>query len=252
MPGTAWLSQVSSNRKRVENIAKRKLDSLIKESKIRDHEDPNDFSVSTLPPPGKPGPKAERGRVSTRRGGGACGLCAPAHTHMRAPTPLMLSHLYMHTCVHPRVHTHTHVHVSLCIHLCTPAHEPVHAQPHTQPHTQPLGPTAFTESHGTAQWRCARFVRLLPCGWLPRSVPLRPGAHCCHLQLPPKAMELEVDLLTEGSPQCQGGAPGISGPSQSLGAAQSPPADSWGGAPELWEVHPWPKQERGCHDRPKG
>ncbi|XP_045715577.1 1-phosphatidylinositol 4,5-bisphosphate phosphodiesterase eta-2 isoform X5 [Phyllostomus hastatus] len=50
----------SSNRKRVENIAKRKLDSLIKESKIRDHEDPSDFSVSALPPPGRPGPKAER------------------------------------------------------------------------------------------------------------------------------------------------------------------------------------------------
>ncbi|XP_035881095.1 1-phosphatidylinositol 4,5-bisphosphate phosphodiesterase eta-2 isoform X8 [Phyllostomus discolor] len=53
----------SSNRKRVENIAKRKLDSLIKESKIRDHEDPSDFSVSALPPPGRPGPKAERRRA---------------------------------------------------------------------------------------------------------------------------------------------------------------------------------------------
>ncbi|XP_073937660.1 1-phosphatidylinositol 4,5-bisphosphate phosphodiesterase eta-2 isoform X4 [Castor canadensis] len=49
----------STNRKRVENIAKKKLDSLIKESKIRDCEDPNDFSVSTLPPSGKPGHKAE-------------------------------------------------------------------------------------------------------------------------------------------------------------------------------------------------
>ncbi|XP_058408676.1 1-phosphatidylinositol 4,5-bisphosphate phosphodiesterase eta-2 [Diceros bicornis minor] len=43
----------STNRKRVENIAKRKLDSLIKESKIRDCEDPNNFTVSTLAPPGK-------------------------------------------------------------------------------------------------------------------------------------------------------------------------------------------------------
>ncbi|XP_032118052.1 1-phosphatidylinositol 4,5-bisphosphate phosphodiesterase eta-2 isoform X3 [Sapajus apella] len=49
----------STNRKRVENIAKRKLDSLIKESKIRDCEDPNDFSVSTLSPSGKLGHKVE-------------------------------------------------------------------------------------------------------------------------------------------------------------------------------------------------
>uniref|UniRef100_A0A8C4M654 Phosphoinositide phospholipase C n=1 Tax=Equus asinus asinus TaxID=83772 RepID=A0A8C4M654_EQUAS len=48
----------SSNRKRVENIAKRKLDSLIKESKIRDCEDPNNFTVSTLAPTGKLGHKA--------------------------------------------------------------------------------------------------------------------------------------------------------------------------------------------------
>ncbi|XP_060115029.1 1-phosphatidylinositol 4,5-bisphosphate phosphodiesterase eta-2 [Heteronotia binoei] len=47
----------SSNRKRVENIAKKKLDSLIKESKIRDCEDPNNFAVTTLPPSGKLGPK---------------------------------------------------------------------------------------------------------------------------------------------------------------------------------------------------
>ncbi|KAK2504316.1 hypothetical protein MC885_011289 [Smutsia gigantea] len=49
----------SSNRKRVENIAKRKLDSLIKESKIRDCEDLNDFTVPTLPPSGKLGHEAE-------------------------------------------------------------------------------------------------------------------------------------------------------------------------------------------------
>nr|XP_035163323.2 1-phosphatidylinositol 4,5-bisphosphate phosphodiesterase eta-2 isoform X7 [Callithrix jacchus] len=49
----------STNRKRVENIAKRKLDSLIKESKIRDCEDPNDFSVSTLSPSGKLGRKVQ-------------------------------------------------------------------------------------------------------------------------------------------------------------------------------------------------
>nr|XP_060481736.1 1-phosphatidylinositol 4,5-bisphosphate phosphodiesterase eta-2 [Panthera onca] len=49
----------TTNRKRVENIAKRKLDSLMKESKIRDCEDANDFTVSTLPPSGKLGHKAE-------------------------------------------------------------------------------------------------------------------------------------------------------------------------------------------------
>ncbi|XP_051029768.1 1-phosphatidylinositol 4,5-bisphosphate phosphodiesterase eta-2 [Phodopus roborovskii] len=49
----------STNRKRVENIAKKKLDSLIKESKIRDCEDPNDFVVSTLSPSGKLAHKAE-------------------------------------------------------------------------------------------------------------------------------------------------------------------------------------------------
>ncbi|XP_015999899.2 1-phosphatidylinositol 4,5-bisphosphate phosphodiesterase eta-2 isoform X3 [Rousettus aegyptiacus] len=46
----------SAHRKRVEHIAKRKLESLIKESKIRDCEDPNDFTVSTL---GRPGGRAE-------------------------------------------------------------------------------------------------------------------------------------------------------------------------------------------------
>ncbi|NXO27409.1 PLCH2 phosphodiesterase, partial [Cisticola juncidis] len=49
----------SANRKRVENIAKKKLDSLIKESKIRDCEDPNNFTVSTLPSTGKPGLKSD-------------------------------------------------------------------------------------------------------------------------------------------------------------------------------------------------
>nr|XP_033777849.1 1-phosphatidylinositol 4,5-bisphosphate phosphodiesterase eta-2 isoform X2 [Geotrypetes seraphini] len=43
----------SMNRKQVENIAKKKLDTLMKESKIRDREDPNNFTVSTLPPSGK-------------------------------------------------------------------------------------------------------------------------------------------------------------------------------------------------------
>lgn len=47
----------------MENIAKKKLDSLIKESKIRDCEDPNDFTVSTLSPSGKLGHKAESKKV---------------------------------------------------------------------------------------------------------------------------------------------------------------------------------------------
>ncbi|KAM9269978.1 LOW QUALITY PROTEIN: 1-phosphatidylinositol 4,5-bisphosphate phosphodiesterase eta-2 [Morus bassanus] len=49
----------STNRKRVENIAKKKLDSLIKESKIRDCEDPNNFTVNALPSSGKAGLKSE-------------------------------------------------------------------------------------------------------------------------------------------------------------------------------------------------
>ncbi|XP_039223738.1 1-phosphatidylinositol 4,5-bisphosphate phosphodiesterase eta-2 isoform X2 [Crotalus tigris] len=43
----------SSNRKRVENFAKKKLDSLIKESQIRDCEDQNNFAVTTLSSSGK-------------------------------------------------------------------------------------------------------------------------------------------------------------------------------------------------------
>ncbi|XP_010185512.1 PREDICTED: 1-phosphatidylinositol 4,5-bisphosphate phosphodiesterase eta-2 [Mesitornis unicolor] len=49
----------STNRKRVENIAKKKLDSLIKESKIRDCEDPNNFTVTTLPSSRKAGLKSD-------------------------------------------------------------------------------------------------------------------------------------------------------------------------------------------------
>ncbi|KAM6216877.1 1-phosphatidylinositol 4,5-bisphosphate phosphodiesterase eta-2 [Rhynchocyon petersi] len=56
----------STNRKRVENIAKKKLDSLIKESKIRDCEDPNDFSVSTLSPAWKLGHRAEGKKAQSK------------------------------------------------------------------------------------------------------------------------------------------------------------------------------------------
>ncbi|XP_063091407.1 1-phosphatidylinositol 4,5-bisphosphate phosphodiesterase eta-2 [Cavia porcellus] len=49
----------STNRKRVENMAKKKLDSLIKESKARDCEDPDDFTISTMSPTGRPGHRAD-------------------------------------------------------------------------------------------------------------------------------------------------------------------------------------------------
>lgn len=62
-----WVLQASSNRKRVENIAKRKLDSLIKESKIRDCEDPNNFTVSTLAPTERLGHKAAGKKVRALR-----------------------------------------------------------------------------------------------------------------------------------------------------------------------------------------
>uniref|UniRef100_A0A3B4XV85 Phosphoinositide phospholipase C n=1 Tax=Seriola lalandi dorsalis TaxID=1841481 RepID=A0A3B4XV85_SERLL len=44
----------SANRKQVENMAKKKLDNLMKESKIRDREDPDSFTIAALPPAGKP------------------------------------------------------------------------------------------------------------------------------------------------------------------------------------------------------
>uniref|UniRef100_A0A3Q1KCY7 Phosphoinositide phospholipase C n=1 Tax=Anabas testudineus TaxID=64144 RepID=A0A3Q1KCY7_ANATE len=43
----------SANRKQVENMAKKKLDNLMKESKIRDREDPDSFTIAALPPAGK-------------------------------------------------------------------------------------------------------------------------------------------------------------------------------------------------------
>ncbi|KAK1159579.1 1-phosphatidylinositol 4,5-bisphosphate phosphodiesterase eta-2-like isoform X2 [Acipenser oxyrinchus oxyrinchus] len=48
----------SVNRKQVENVSKKKLDSLMKESKIRDCEDPDSFVIATLPSSGKPTEKA--------------------------------------------------------------------------------------------------------------------------------------------------------------------------------------------------
>ncbi|XP_072538384.1 1-phosphatidylinositol 4,5-bisphosphate phosphodiesterase eta-2a isoform X1 [Salminus brasiliensis] len=49
----------SMNRKQVENVAKKKLDSLMKESKIRDREDPDSFTITALPPSGKHDDKAD-------------------------------------------------------------------------------------------------------------------------------------------------------------------------------------------------
>uniref|UniRef100_A0A669EDU0 Phosphoinositide phospholipase C n=1 Tax=Oreochromis niloticus TaxID=8128 RepID=A0A669EDU0_ORENI len=44
---------MSADRKQVENMAKKKLDNLMKESKIRDREDPDSFTITALPPAGK-------------------------------------------------------------------------------------------------------------------------------------------------------------------------------------------------------
>ncbi|XP_066500454.1 1-phosphatidylinositol 4,5-bisphosphate phosphodiesterase eta-2a [Hoplias malabaricus] len=54
----------SMNRKQVENVAKKKLDSLMKESKIRDREDPDSFTIAALPPSGKHEEKTDmKGKV---------------------------------------------------------------------------------------------------------------------------------------------------------------------------------------------
>ncbi len=45
--------QTSMNRKQAETVAKKKLDNLMKESKIRDREDPDSFTIAALPPTGK-------------------------------------------------------------------------------------------------------------------------------------------------------------------------------------------------------
>uniref|UniRef100_A0A3Q3XJF0 Phosphoinositide phospholipase C n=1 Tax=Mola mola TaxID=94237 RepID=A0A3Q3XJF0_MOLML len=47
----------SANRKQVENMAKKKLDNLMKESKIRDREDPDSFTIAALTPAGNPADK---------------------------------------------------------------------------------------------------------------------------------------------------------------------------------------------------
>lgn len=45
-------------------MAKKKLDSLMKESKIRDREDPDSFTIAALPPAGNDGDKI-RSKVET-------------------------------------------------------------------------------------------------------------------------------------------------------------------------------------------
>uniref|UniRef100_A0A3Q1FRI3 Phosphoinositide phospholipase C n=1 Tax=Acanthochromis polyacanthus TaxID=80966 RepID=A0A3Q1FRI3_9TELE len=57
----------SANRKQVENIAKKKLDNLMKESKIRDREDPDSFTIAALPPAVKPTDKTDS-KVKCRLG----------------------------------------------------------------------------------------------------------------------------------------------------------------------------------------
>lgn len=59
-----FLLQTSANRKQVENMAKKKLDSLMKESKIRDREDPDSFTIAALPPAGK-APHKSSSKVKT-------------------------------------------------------------------------------------------------------------------------------------------------------------------------------------------
>uniref|UniRef100_A0A7N8XN43 Phosphoinositide phospholipase C n=1 Tax=Mastacembelus armatus TaxID=205130 RepID=A0A7N8XN43_9TELE len=54
------------NGDQVENMAKKKLDNLMKESKIRDREDPDSFTIAGLPPAGKPTDKTGS-KVNTDR-----------------------------------------------------------------------------------------------------------------------------------------------------------------------------------------
>lgn len=57
--------QTSANRKQVENMAKKKLDNLMKESKIRDREDPDSFTIAGFPPSGKTLDKSDS-KVNTK------------------------------------------------------------------------------------------------------------------------------------------------------------------------------------------
>lgn len=107
-------------------MAKRKLDSLIKESRIRDREDLNDFAVSALPLPARPGHRAARKKVS------AC----PCQRHVQTPcvsvhTCTVHTCTYVCTCTHPHsAHPHTRVYPRTPT-QCTPAHTCVSAGTHT-------------------------------------------------------------------------------------------------------------------------
>ncbi|XP_071203202.1 1-phosphatidylinositol 4,5-bisphosphate phosphodiesterase eta-2-like isoform X2 [Salvelinus alpinus] len=52
----------SMTRKQVENVAKKKLDNLLKESKIRDREDPDSFTIATLSPTKPTDQSASKGK----------------------------------------------------------------------------------------------------------------------------------------------------------------------------------------------
>lgn len=120
----------------MEHIAKKKLDSLIKEAKIRDCEDLNDFAVSALPLPRRPGHRAEGRMVS------------PADASVHVQTPCVSAHTCMHKHTRVQLHTpvyinphtpafrYTHAHTCTCEPMRrTPVHTQTCANMHTYTHT---------------------------------------------------------------------------------------------------------------------
>uniref|UniRef100_A0A3P8UW17 Phosphoinositide phospholipase C n=1 Tax=Cynoglossus semilaevis TaxID=244447 RepID=A0A3P8UW17_CYNSE len=71
----------SANRKQVENMAKKKLDSLMKESKIRDREDPDNFTITALPPSGKSTDKTRKQKGKTEDGADTADEANPSNKH---------------------------------------------------------------------------------------------------------------------------------------------------------------------------
>ncbi|XP_013875782.1 1-phosphatidylinositol 4,5-bisphosphate phosphodiesterase eta-2a isoform X2 [Austrofundulus limnaeus] len=67
----------SANRKQVENLAKKKLDNLMKESKIRDREDPDSFTITALPPSAKSSDKTD-GKGKSDEGTDSAGESNPS------------------------------------------------------------------------------------------------------------------------------------------------------------------------------
>uniref|UniRef100_A0A8B9KA27 Phosphoinositide phospholipase C n=1 Tax=Astyanax mexicanus TaxID=7994 RepID=A0A8B9KA27_ASTMX len=87
------------NGDQVENVAKKKLDSLMKESKIRDREDPDSFTIAALPPSGKHDDKADaKANPSSNKRMGRSFMGSFSKRKVRLDT-------YTHT------HTHTLFHV---------------------------------------------------------------------------------------------------------------------------------------------